>query len=157
MTGANLAGASQHAAVEDTSADVAAKMVELNVLGPLALTRAALPFLLSRRRGRIVVVSSMAAAVPAPGPQPRPQTSRWHHTLLFGARWLQFCLPLHQPMNPDAGGWCAEQGDHCPRMLTALDALVCARRISTQCRTPCQEASLEELAINACAMRDEAS
>ena len=42
-------------------------MFQLNVLGPIALTRAALPFLLSRRKGRLVVVSSMAAAVPAPG------------------------------------------------------------------------------------------
>ena len=42
-------------------------MFELNVLGPMALTRAALPFLLSRRHTRIVVVSSMAAVVPAPG------------------------------------------------------------------------------------------
>ena len=61
------AGASQHAAVEEVSAEVADKMFQLNVLGPIALTRAALPFLLSRRHCRIVVVSSMAAVVPAPG------------------------------------------------------------------------------------------
>ena len=61
------AGASQHAAVEEVSAEVAEKMFQLNVLGPIALTRAALPFLLSRRHCRIVVVSSMAAVVPAPG------------------------------------------------------------------------------------------
>ncbi|EIE23214.1 NAD(P)-binding protein [Coccomyxa subellipsoidea C-169] len=61
------AGASQHAAVEDTTTEVAEKMFELNVLGPIALTRAALPFLLSRGHCRIVVVSSMAAVVPAPG------------------------------------------------------------------------------------------
>ena len=42
-------------------------MFQLNVLGPIALTRAALPFLLSRGHCRIVVVSSMAAVVPAPG------------------------------------------------------------------------------------------
>ena len=61
------AGASQHAAVEEVSTEVADEMFQLNVLGPIALTRAALPFLLSRRKGRLVVVSSMAAAVPAPG------------------------------------------------------------------------------------------
>ena len=61
------AGASQHAAVEEVSTEVADEMFRLNVLGPIALTRAALPFLLSRRKGRLVVVSSMAAAVPAPG------------------------------------------------------------------------------------------
>ncbi|CAK0786872.1 hypothetical protein CVIRNUC_010086 [Coccomyxa viridis] len=61
------AGASQHAAVEEISTKVADEMFQLNVLGPIALTRAALPFLLSRRKGRLVVVSSMAAAVPAPG------------------------------------------------------------------------------------------
>ena len=46
---------------------MAEQMFQLNVLGPIALTRAALPFLLSRGHCRIVVVSSMAAAVPAPG------------------------------------------------------------------------------------------
>ena len=61
------AGASQHAAVEEVSSEVAEQMFRLNVLGPIALTRAALPFLLSRGHCRIVVVSSMAAAVPAPG------------------------------------------------------------------------------------------
>ncbi|CAL8465292.1 g4827 [Coccomyxa elongata] len=61
------AGASQHAAVEDTTTEVAEQMFQLNVLGPLALTRAVLPFLLSRGHCRIVVVSSMAAVVPAPG------------------------------------------------------------------------------------------
>lgn len=34
--------------MEDTTTEVAEKMFELNVLGPIALTRAALPFLLSR-------------------------------------------------------------------------------------------------------------
>lgn len=53
--------------MEEVSAEVADKMFQLNVLGPIALTRAALPFLLSRRHCRIVVVSSMAAVVPAPG------------------------------------------------------------------------------------------
>ena len=42
-------------------------MFALNALGPIALTRAALPFLLSRGHCRIVVVSSMAAICPAPG------------------------------------------------------------------------------------------
>ena len=65
--GMPAAGASQHAAVEEVSTEVADEMFRLNVLGPIALTRAALPFLLSRRKGRLVVVSSMAAAVPAPG------------------------------------------------------------------------------------------
>ena len=66
-SGIPAAGASQHAAVEEVSTKVADEMFQLNVLGPIALTRAALPFLLSRRKGRLVVVSSMAAAVPAPG------------------------------------------------------------------------------------------
>ena len=49
------------------SGKVTESMFQLNVLGPIALTRAALPFLLSRGHCRIVVVSSMAAVVPAPG------------------------------------------------------------------------------------------
>ncbi len=44
----DIEGASQHAAVEDTTTEVAEQMFQLNVLGPLALTRAVLPFLLSR-------------------------------------------------------------------------------------------------------------
>lgn len=53
--------------MEEVSGKVAESMFQLNVLGPIALTRAALPFLLSRGHCRIVVVSSMAAVVPAPG------------------------------------------------------------------------------------------
>ena len=65
--GMPAAGASQHAAVEESSTKVAHEMFRLNVLGPISLTRAALPFLLSRRKGKLMVVSSMAAMVPAPG------------------------------------------------------------------------------------------
>lgn len=61
------AGASQHSLAEQTSAEVVAQMFALNTLGPINLTRAALPHMLTRRRGRIVVVSSMAGLVPSPG------------------------------------------------------------------------------------------
>lgn len=42
-------------------------MFAINTLAPIALTRAALPAMLTRRRGRIVVVSSMAGRIPSPG------------------------------------------------------------------------------------------
>jgi dehydrogenase/reductase SDR family protein 7 len=42
-------------------------MFAINTLAPIALTRAALPAMLARRRGRIVVVSSMAGHIPSPG------------------------------------------------------------------------------------------
>ncbi|KAK9827336.1 hypothetical protein WJX81_006706 [Elliptochloris bilobata] len=61
------AGASQHAAVEETAPEVADRLLELNAAGPIHLTRACLPFMISRGRGRIVAVSSMAAVVPAAG------------------------------------------------------------------------------------------
>lgn len=61
------AGASQHALASETSAEVARKLLDINALAPIALTRAALPHMLARKKGRIVVVSSMAARVPAPG------------------------------------------------------------------------------------------
>ncbi|KIY95436.1 hypothetical protein MNEG_12525 [Monoraphidium neglectum] len=61
------AGASQHALAAETSREVAEKLLSLNALGPIALTRAALPQMLARRRGRVVVVASMAARVPTPG------------------------------------------------------------------------------------------
>lgn len=42
------AGNSQHALAEDTMPDVHRQMLDLNVLGPLNLTRAALPHMLRR-------------------------------------------------------------------------------------------------------------
>ena len=42
-------------------------MFALNTLAPINLTRAALPAMLARRCGRIVLVSSMAGRIPAPG------------------------------------------------------------------------------------------
>ncbi|EFN55180.1 hypothetical protein CHLNCDRAFT_134329 [Chlorella variabilis] len=60
-------GASQHAAAEDTSPEVAATLLRLNLQGPLALARAVLPHMVAQRRGRHVVVASMSAVVPSPG------------------------------------------------------------------------------------------
>ena len=42
-------------------------MFALNALGPIRLTQAALPHMLRRGRGRLVVIASMAAKVPSPG------------------------------------------------------------------------------------------
>lgn len=61
------AGASQHAAAEETSASVSASIVGLNLLGPIALSRATLPLMMQRGSGRHVVVASMSAIVPSPG------------------------------------------------------------------------------------------
>lgn len=61
------AGASQHAMAEDVTASVTDQMFALNTIGPIKLTRAALPHMLRRQRGRLVVIASMAAKVPTPG------------------------------------------------------------------------------------------
>jgi short-subunit dehydrogenase len=61
------AGASQSALASEVSPGVTDAMFGVNTLGPIKLTRAALPSLLSRNKGRIVVVASMAAKVPSPG------------------------------------------------------------------------------------------
>ena len=60
-------GASQHAMAEDVSAEVTDRMFELNTLGPIKLARAALSHMLRRKKGRMVVIASMAAKVPSPG------------------------------------------------------------------------------------------
>lgn len=60
-------GASQHSLAEETSGDVVSDMFAINTLAPIALTRAALPAMLARGRGRIVVISSMAGRIPSPG------------------------------------------------------------------------------------------
>lgn len=61
------AGASQHARVEETRHEVAIKLVEMNLLGQMAVARAILPHLLRQGHGHHVVVASMAALVPSPG------------------------------------------------------------------------------------------
>jgi len=61
------AGASQHARVEETRHDVAIKLIEMNLLGQMAVARAILPHLLRQGHGHHVVVASMAALVPSPG------------------------------------------------------------------------------------------
>ena len=60
-------GASQHAMAEDISAGVTDQMFALNTIGPIKLARAALVHMLRRKRGRMVVIASMAAKVPTPG------------------------------------------------------------------------------------------
>ena len=61
------AGASQHAAAEETAFEVATSLINLNLLGPITLARATLPLMLSRGTGRHVVIASMSAVVPSPG------------------------------------------------------------------------------------------
>lgn len=64
---AYCAGASQRAAVEDTSPEVLDALLNLNVNGTLKLTRAVLPLLLARSSAehprRIAVVGSLAGHV----------------------------------------------------------------------------------------------
>ncbi|KAI7846257.1 hypothetical protein COHA_000237 [Chlorella ohadii] len=59
--------ASQHAAAEDTSPEVAAALLNLNLEGPLGLARATLPHMVGQGRGQHVIVASMSAVVPSPG------------------------------------------------------------------------------------------
>lgn len=61
------AGASQHALAAETSWQVADQLCRLNTMGPIHLTRAILPHMLTRGKGRLVVVASMSAKVPSPG------------------------------------------------------------------------------------------
>ncbi len=66
------AGASQHAAVEETSPAVAAALLQLNLAGPIAVASATLPHMVGRAAAgggaaRHVIVASMSAVVPSPG------------------------------------------------------------------------------------------
>lgn len=62
----NNAGRSQRALVEETSPTVDAEMMRLNVLAPMALTKAVLPHMLARKSGHIVFTSSVAGKVGSP-------------------------------------------------------------------------------------------
>ena len=61
------AGASQHAAVEETNYNVARELIDKNLMGQIAVARASLPAMLKYGKGHHIVIASMAACVPSPG------------------------------------------------------------------------------------------
>lgn len=62
----NNAGVSQRSACVDTEFAVYQKMLDINVLGPIALTKAVLPVMLQQGHGTLAVTSSVAGKVGAP-------------------------------------------------------------------------------------------
>ncbi len=63
----NNAGIAAPGAFEDTGADVLERIMRVNFYGPVWLTRALLPSMRKRRRGCIIMVSSLSALVGLPG------------------------------------------------------------------------------------------
>ncbi|PTQ89223.1 SDR family oxidoreductase [Agitococcus lubricus] len=62
----NNAGVSQRSLVKDTCLAVDRELMEVDYFGPVALTKAVLPLMLARKRGRLVAVSSIAGLVATP-------------------------------------------------------------------------------------------
>jgi dehydrogenase/reductase SDR family protein 7B len=62
----NNAGVSQRALAEQTSLEVDRRVMDVDYFGQVALTKAALPYLIAAGRGHIVVVSSLTGKVPIP-------------------------------------------------------------------------------------------
>ncbi|GAA5042773.1 SDR family oxidoreductase [Nocardia callitridis] len=62
----NNAGESQAGPLAELPDDAVARLFQLNVLGPVALTRAVLPGMRERRFGRVVMVGSMLGSFPMP-------------------------------------------------------------------------------------------
>jgi NADP-dependent 3-hydroxy acid dehydrogenase YdfG len=62
----NNAGVSQRSLCKDTSFEVYRQMMDINVLGQIALTQAVLPSMLERGSGHLAVTSSVAGKVGAP-------------------------------------------------------------------------------------------
>ena len=62
----NNAGRSQRSLAEETSVEVDRAVLELNVLGYIALTKAVLPGMIERKSGCIVAVSSVAGKLGSP-------------------------------------------------------------------------------------------
>lgn len=60
----NNAGESQAGALEDTPLAAIEELFVINVLGPVALTKAVLPGMRERRRGTVVMVGSMLSSFP---------------------------------------------------------------------------------------------
>ncbi|XP_076445464.1 dehydrogenase/reductase SDR family member 7-like [Babylonia areolata] len=63
----NNAGRSQRALWLNTSLAVDREVLTLNTLGPLSLTKAVLPHMLTRKSGHIAVISSLVGRMGAPG------------------------------------------------------------------------------------------
>ncbi|NKY60854.1 SDR family oxidoreductase [Nocardia flavorosea] len=62
----NNAGESQAGPLAELPDDAVTRLFQLNVLGPIALTRAVLPDMRARGTGRVVMVGSMLASFPLP-------------------------------------------------------------------------------------------
>ncbi len=60
------AGVSQRARAIDTKVSVDERIMRVNYLGPVALTKALLPSMVRRKRGQFVVVSSLVGAIGSP-------------------------------------------------------------------------------------------
>jgi dehydrogenase/reductase SDR family member 7B len=60
------AGVSQRSLAQDTVLDVDRRLMEINYFGPITLTKALLPRLMEQRRGRFIVISSVAGRVGTP-------------------------------------------------------------------------------------------
>jgi dehydrogenase/reductase SDR family protein 7B len=63
----NNGGVSQRALALETEATVERALMEVDYFGPVALTKALLPAMLARRRGHVVVVSSVMGYLGTPG------------------------------------------------------------------------------------------
>jgi dehydrogenase/reductase SDR family member 7B len=63
----NNAGVSQRALATDATLEVERALMEVNYFGPVALTKAVLPGMRSRRSGHVVVVSSVMGYLGTPG------------------------------------------------------------------------------------------
>ncbi len=62
----NNAGISQRALAQDTNFEVDKKIMDVNYLGPVALTKAVLPVMLKQQFGHLVVISSLLGKISIP-------------------------------------------------------------------------------------------
>lgn len=62
----NNSGISQRGTVAETKLEVERRIMEVNYLGTVALTKAVLPSMLARRRGHVVVISSLTGKIGTP-------------------------------------------------------------------------------------------
>jgi dehydrogenase/reductase SDR family member 7B len=62
----NNAGLSQRSKAQDTDFSVDERMIHVNLLGTIAMTKAALPALLASKSGKIIVISSIMGKLGAP-------------------------------------------------------------------------------------------
>ncbi|MHB1853552.1 MAG: SDR family NAD(P)-dependent oxidoreductase [Acidimicrobiales bacterium] len=112
----NNAGISVHKPAAETTVEEIERLMAVNFLGPVWLTKAVLPAMLARRSGSIVNVTSVAGYVPNAGEAAygasKAALSRWTHGLVVDLHGTGVSAGVLSPGPIDTEIWSLEDNDY---------------------------------------------